>query len=96
VVDDPEREIEKAKRENAALRERDNDLRKEFQKAEQINRRTFEQLEQLKAESSRLLKLNRGSDGRFRPITSEAIREEIDQERKRSMGAEENIKRRTT
>ena len=50
-----EREVENLRRENRALKDKDNSFKSEFQRAEQENKKLYEQLDRIKENSTRLL-----------------------------------------
>lgn len=88
-----EREVEALKRENSQLRNQTAGNSDKIRRAEQENQRTFDQLDRLKNESSKLLQRNKELEKFRQENDFEAIQQEINEERKRSMGAQEYARR---
>ena len=54
-----EREVENLRRENRALKDKDNSAKTEIQRAEQENKKLYDQLDRIKENSTRLLQENK-------------------------------------
>ena len=71
------------------MKDRDYSIRDEYQRVEQENRKLYDQLDRIKEKSTQLLHQNKDLERIRRESNLDIIREEIDEERKRRMGAEE-------
>ena len=79
--------METLRRENKTLKDRDYSMKNDYQKVEQENRKIYDQLDRIKERSTQLLHQNKDLERIRRESNLDFVRQEIDEERKRSMGA---------